>query len=470
MSKRKKITITLCCVSAVVLIVLAFVIMYSGILIDSDGWVDAHYEDIVRNAKTVSVGSGFTVALQTDGSVVAAGRNDFGQCNVSEWYDIASISAGSRHTVGLRYDGTVVAVGDNSLGQSNVESWRHIIAIYAEGNFTVGLRSNGTVRVAGMSAQAQLNTFFWRNIVDITINGHVVGLRECGTAVSFGCNHVGEREVSEWQDIVAVDSGSDFTVGLKSDGTVVVAGVESLGVMEGDFINSWLDDINGWYDIVDISASDNFNVVGLKEDGTVVISGSRAEAWSEVYDWYDIVAISAGMTHVVGLKADGTVAMTKDVSWFYVDCWHDIVAISTGNSCITGVSSGGSIIRSTPDWHWGTNPDFSDWENIVAVSGDFALKSDGTVVTLQINLEERYENTADWRNIVAISTGSRYVVGLKADGSVVADELPSSNFLSRFGEEISGWYDIAGISAGNTYIIGFKKRMVPWWLRDTRFT
>ena len=37
-----------------------------------------------------------------------------------------TIAAGYRHTVGLKSDGTVVAVGDNEYGQCDVSGWRGI--------------------------------------------------------------------------------------------------------------------------------------------------------------------------------------------------------------------------------------------------------------------------------------------------------------------------------------------------------
>lgn len=58
---------------------------------------------------------GHIVGLKSDGTVVAVGYNDFGQCNVNgdEWHDIIAIAAGSWHTVGLRADGTVVSTKPN---------------------------------------------------------------------------------------------------------------------------------------------------------------------------------------------------------------------------------------------------------------------------------------------------------------------------------------------------------------------
>ncbi|WP_420910304.1 RCC1-like domain-containing protein [Neobacillus muris] len=37
-----------------------------------------------------------------------------------------TIAAGRRHAVGLKSDGTVMAVGDNEYGQCEVSSWRGI--------------------------------------------------------------------------------------------------------------------------------------------------------------------------------------------------------------------------------------------------------------------------------------------------------------------------------------------------------
>ena len=37
-----------------------------------------------------------------------------------------TITAGRRHTIGLKSDGTLVAVGGNEYGQCNVSGWRGI--------------------------------------------------------------------------------------------------------------------------------------------------------------------------------------------------------------------------------------------------------------------------------------------------------------------------------------------------------
>jgi alpha-tubulin suppressor-like RCC1 family protein len=55
-------------------------------------------------------------------------------------------------------------------------------------------------------------------------------------------------------------------------------------------------------------------------DGTVVATGENWDDQCEVDDWSDIIAISAGEVHTVGLKSDGTVVAT-DISSFADGNW-----------------------------------------------------------------------------------------------------------------------------------------------------
>ena len=97
----------------------------------------------------VAAGDFHTVGLKSDGTVVAVGRNDDGQCDVGSWTDIIQVAAGDYHTVGLKSDGTVVAVGWNDDGQCDVGNWTDIIQVAAGDCHTVGLKSDGTVVAVG---------------------------------------------------------------------------------------------------------------------------------------------------------------------------------------------------------------------------------------------------------------------------------------------------------------------------------
>ena len=241
--------------------------------------------------------SNHTVGLQVDGTVVAVGNNDYGQCNVSGWRDIVAVNTGEKHTVGLKADGTVVALGDNRIGKCDVSDWQDIVAISASNYHTVGLKADGTVVAVGSNENGQCEVSGWKDIVAISAGGsHTVGLKADGTVVAVGNNGDGRCEVSGWRDIVAVSAGYFHTIGLKADGTVVAVGNNEVGKCE----------VSGWRDIVAIGAG-YAHTIGLKSDGTVVAAGSNVGGQCDVSSWTDIVAISAGDYHTVGLKADGTV-------------------------------------------------------------------------------------------------------------------------------------------------------------------
>lgn len=120
--------------------------------------------------------SGHTVALRRDGTVVAVGDNDQGQCNVDsekwpEWTNIVSISAGAFHTVGLRADGTVVTTQTGEVDPEDKEifeeisKWEDIVAVAAGYGFTLGLKSDGSVVSVGYYLDGQRNTDDWDKVV-----------------------------------------------------------------------------------------------------------------------------------------------------------------------------------------------------------------------------------------------------------------------------------------------------------------
>ena len=234
-------------------------------------WVYHH----CHTSSMVVCGSARTIGFRVDGTVLACGKNDDGQCNVSGWKDIVAVAAGNAHTVGLKSDGTVVACGQNVSGQCDVSGWKDIVAVAAGGAYTVGLRSDGTVVACGYNEYGQCDVFEWTDIVAVAAGGaYTVGLRFDGTVVACGYNEYGQCDVSEWTDVVAVAAGRIHTVGLKSDGTVVACGNNYNGQCN----------VSEWTGIVEIAAG-SFHTVGLRSDGTVVACGYNYNGQCDVSDW-----------------------------------------------------------------------------------------------------------------------------------------------------------------------------------------
>jgi hypothetical protein len=176
------------------------------------------------------------------------------------------------------------------------------------------------------------------------------------------------------------------TIGLKSDGKVVVVG----GIFDEFYISEWRD-------IVAVAAGDK-HTVGLKSDGTVVAVGWNKDGQCNVSDWRDIVAIAAGEDHTVGLKSDGTVVAVGPNGYgqYDVSKWRDIVAITAGGCHTVGLKSDGTVVAVG----WCSLHDVSEWQDIVAVAAGYAhtvgLKSDGTVVAVGGNSEKQC-NVSNWK-------------------------------------------------------------------------
>ncbi len=279
---------------------------------------------------------------------------------------------------------------------------------------------------------------------------YTVGLKTNGTVTAIGNNDYGQCAFAElteetlaailsgneylvygapWTDIVSVSAGYYHAVGLKADGTTSALGNNDYGQCD-------VDDLT---DIVAVAAG-GFHTVGLKSDGTVVAVGNNDYDQCEVSDWTDIVAIAAGQTHTVGLKSDGTVVAVGSDKYGQceVSDWTDIVAIAAGQAYTVGLKSDGTVVAVGSDKYGQCR--VSDWTDIVAVAaGNFhtvGLKSDGTVVAVGYN-DNGGCDVSDWTDIVAIAAGENHTVGLKADGTVVAVGY------NMYGEcDVSDWTDI----------------------------
>ena len=255
------------------------------------------------------------VGIKSNGTVIAVGENDDGECEVEKWSNIIAVSAGLTQTVGLKSDGTAAAVGVDIDGScKDVKRWKDLVAISAGGLHTVGLKSDGTVVAAGDNDDGECEVEDWKNIIAISAgNGNTVGLKSDGTVVATGLNQYGENYVTGWENIVAVSAGVTHTVGLKSDGTVVAAGDNDYGECE----------VEDWTNVIGISAGNRFTA-GLTIEGKILIAGDKKVGTLEdAEEWEDIVAISSGDDTLIGLKGDGSI-VTAGYDKYEAYKWKDI--------------------------------------------------------------------------------------------------------------------------------------------------
>lgn len=478
-------------------------------------WKDAQERSLelwgqVTQRDSISAGDNHTVALHSNGNVVAVGSNYAGECNVKDLRGIVAVSAGAVHTVGLREDGTVATTeytGSYYFGQCDVEDWTEIVAVSAKYYNTVGLRRDGTVVAVGWNKHGQCDVEEWNNIVEISSGGsHTVGLRCDGTVVATGSNEDGSCNVSDWTDIVSIGAGG-HTVGLRSDGTVVAVGDNENGKCN----------VSDWTDIVAISAGSE-HTVGLRKDGTVVAIGENDDGQCEVGGWTDIVAISAGDYYTVGLRSDGTVVAVGDNDYYQckVGNWTNIKlpVISEEQQAamaaakqereakiaaekkaeeeriaaekkaeeerlaaekkakeaqqIAAYSEAEELLKSgntvkaamafgaAGDYLDAKERSFSLWEKIAvreSVGTGFdhvvALNLDGTAKATGEN-ECGQRNVSAWTDLIAVDADYDYSLGLKSDGTVV-----DTGSWER-ATDVESWTDIVAICAEGNYALGLK--------------
>lgn len=257
-------------------------------------------EFAIYNSSVIAAGKLNSVLRYADGGLLAVGDSARNELDANCWTDTVMVGVGDRHTIALKEDGTVLVVGEDI--QYGARSWKNVIMISAGDVHTVGLLKDGTVESVGYSDadhnQGDVDTLMQNagsnRIVAISA-GHrqTLALLETGRVVACGDNSSGANNVTGWRDIAAIYTGSDYSAGLKTDGTVVVTR------------SSW--DVSGWTDIVTLAAGDYY-LLGLKEDGTVLAVGQYGSI--NVSGWKNIVHIAAGHDHAVAVDKDGNVLCT----------------------------------------------------------------------------------------------------------------------------------------------------------------
>ena len=200
--------------------------------------------------RSVSAGTGFSIALLVDGRLAAWGINDVGQLgngskinsNRPVWVDtegvlagktVVRVACGAKHTLALCADGSLVAWGDGSSGQlgyggsnssavpvrvdqSGVLAGKRIIGLAAGANQSLVLCDDGTLATWG-------SNFDYTGGSSATISPKP-RLQDSGTYLA------GKR-------LVGISAGNNFNTALASDGSLYSWGRDNSGSL-GHFVQS----------------------------------------------------------------------------------------------------------------------------------------------------------------------------------------------------------------------------------------
>jgi alpha-tubulin suppressor-like RCC1 family protein len=281
---------------------------------------------VLSSGTVIAGGGAHSLAIKTDGTVWAWGKNGYGQLGDGTIIDrhapvqvsgltgvFIAIAGGGflvddGHSLALRNDGTVWAWGENVWGQlgDGTTTERHT-PVQVVGAGGIGF-------LTGISAIA-------RGIV------HSVALKNDSTVWEWGMQ-IGDAspsytpvQVPGLASITAISGGYEHAMALKNDGTVWAWGFNANGQL-GDGTTSnrstpvqvvGTGGVNFLTGISAIAAGD-FHSLALKNDGTVWVWGDGRTTPAQVSGLADITAIAACDEYSIALKNDGTVwALTAQV-------------------------------------------------------------------------------------------------------------------------------------------------------------
>lgn len=354
---------------------------------------------------------------------------------------IVQLVRGDLHSLALCADGTLAAWGGNQEGQlgdntmdgashstpvavdrTGVLAGKTIIALAAGQYHSLALCSDGSIAAWGRNIYGQLgDTTTDRSLVPVLVNA------ASGTSALFG------------KTPVAIDAGSNHTVAICSDGTVVSWGYNLRGQIGDGTATTRLAPVvvkteigtNALFgkSVVAIAAGDQHNIA-LCSDGSLVAWGRNSEGQLGFLDpsirqlapvpvYNDtgalagrtVVAVAACAEHSLALCSDGTIAGWGDNDDGQLGT-GDMIERPIPTAVITGSGSvlGGRTVTSIATGH----------------TNSFALCSDGTVAAWGTNAFGELGDNTGISSTIPVAVNAEAGISALAGHSVISLSTASS--------------------------------------------
>ena len=332
-----------------------------------NGFIDIE----VTSYSKIDAGYYHSVGLKSDGTLWAWGANGVGQLGdgtTSNRYsavqvgvdsDWTSVAADENHTLGVKYDGTLWTWGRNVLGQLGIGSsdenphptpvqvgvdndW---VSVEAGNHCSFGLKSDGTLWAWGFNTYGVLGDGTTTNRytpvqvggdndwASITAFSHALGIKTDGTLWAWGTNGFGQLgngssdsvghpvpvQVGNDSDWASVAAARNYTIGIKTDGTLWTCGLNQYGTL-----GNGSTDTNPHPTLAQVGSDSDWasatgwnHVLALKTNGALWAWGRNAQDqlgeetpyvyWGtpiQVGSDSDWTSVAAGDSHSLGLKTD----------------------------------------------------------------------------------------------------------------------------------------------------------------------
>jgi alpha-tubulin suppressor-like RCC1 family protein len=177
----------------------------------------------------VRCGLAHTIVLKSTGSIVVAGENNHGQCNVPPGLGaVVAISAGKNHCAVLTHEGKVVCWGTHVDNACKVPDWLGTaIAVSCGYSHTAAVTEDGTVVCWGYNDRGRCEVpATLQNVTAVSCGSiHTIALTREGRVVCWGNNEYGQLDVpSDLDNVIAISCGSCHSAALTRDGKVICWG------------------------------------------------------------------------------------------------------------------------------------------------------------------------------------------------------------------------------------------------------
>ncbi len=233
------------------------------------------------------------------------------------------------------------------------------------------------------------------------------------SGIGWGYNGSGQTSFPDSNDFVQASAGDNFSLGLRSDGSIAAWGDNGYGQLSGRPTTN---------DFVQVAAG-SAHCLALRSDGTLYSWGYDVDR--QVRDTptdSGYVAIAAGMYHSLALRADGSM-----VAW----------GLNGNGQC--NVPAGTYLKMAGGNWHtlavradgslaaWGYNtsgqcnvPAGTDFVEVDAgASHSMALCSDGSIAGWGDNTDGQC-NVPAGNNFTTVASGQMHGLAVRSDSSVAA--------------------------------------------------
>ena len=251
---------------------------------------------VLTNVVALSGGISYSMGLRADGTVSVWGLNAASALLPPTGLGgVTAIAAGGRHCLALKNNGTVVAWGDGSAYQTNIPSGLSgVKAIAAGESHNVVLLSNGCIQCWGSPSNAPALACGYSAIaagsgysVALTTAGRIVQWTGLGYAVpgQYGGVPIPASATNGSWTLFAVAAGSQHALAIKGpEGSVIGWGDNTWGQVTVPTLTG----------VIAVAAGDSFSVA-LKADRTVVCWGWPGDSGD------NILVPPTGLSNVFGL-------------------------------------------------------------------------------------------------------------------------------------------------------------------------